>query len=105
VHYEKLFFSDRNRNCALFFERSNTRPELSSARHVGHYRFWLRFADGREGIVDFSDDLWGADLAPLQNPDTFAELRFDDTLATLTWERGGIDISPTYLYTKLERPQ
>jgi hypothetical protein len=83
----------------------SSRPELAHARHVGDYRIWLRFVDGREGIVDFSDDLWGEDLAPLQNPETFAELSFDDALATLTWERGGIDISPTYLYSKLERLQ
>jgi hypothetical protein len=80
-------------------------PQLTGARHVGDYRFWLLFADGREGIVDFSDDLWGEELAPLQNLDTFAELAFDDALATLTWEAGGIDISPTYLYSKLERLQ
>jgi hypothetical protein len=83
----------------------SSRPELAHARHVGDYRIWLRFVDGREGIVDFSDDLWGEDLAPLQNLETFAELSFDDALATLTWERGGIDISPSYLYSKLERLQ
>jgi hypothetical protein len=86
-------------------ESSEARPEIRNARHVGNYRFWLEFTDGRAGIVDFSDDLWGEDLAPLQNPDTFAELRLDDALATLTWEAGGIDISPTYLYSKLERLQ
>jgi hypothetical protein len=80
-------------------------PVLSGARHVGDYRMWLKFADGREGIVDLSDDLWGDDLAPLQNPATFAELVFDDALATLSWDAGGIDISPTYLYSKLERLQ
>ena len=84
---------------------SNSNPQLTGARHVGNYRVWLLFADGREGIVDFSDDLWGEALAPLQNLDTFAELSFDDALATLTWERGGIDISPSYLYSKLERLQ
>jgi Protein of unknown function (DUF2442) len=87
------------------FVQEQANPILSNARHVGDYRFWLQFADGREGIVDFSDDLWGEELAPLQNPDTFAELAFDDALATITWEAGGIDISPTYLYSKLERLQ
>ncbi|TAG03259.1 MAG: DUF2442 domain-containing protein [Betaproteobacteria bacterium] len=80
-------------------------PQLSGARHVGDYQMWLRFADGREGIVDFSDDLWGEDLKPLQDPSTFAELKFDDAIATLSWERGGIDISPAYLYSKLESVQ
>jgi hypothetical protein len=80
-------------------------PQLKSARHVGDYRFWLLFTDGREGIVDFSDDLWGEDLSPLRDPGTFAEIAFDDALATLSWDAGGIDISPTYLYSKLTRLQ
>ncbi len=84
---------------------TDIRPELRDARHVGQYRLWLQFTDGREGIVDFSDDLWGDDLSPLRDLETFAELSYDDALATLTWERGGIDISPTYLYSKLERLQ
>ncbi len=88
---------------SLLPEQAN--PVLRQARHVGGYRLWLAFTDGREGIVDFSDDLWGAELTPLRNPETFAELAFDDALATLTWEAGGIDISPSYLYSKLERLQ
>ena len=48
---------------------------------------WLQFTDGRAGIVDFSDDLWGEDLEPLRDPITFAELTLDEGLATLSWER------------------
>jgi hypothetical protein len=46
-------------------------PRLSNARHMGDYQMWLQFADGRTGIVDFSDDLWGDDLEPLRDPGTF----------------------------------
>ena len=80
-------------------------PQLSIARHMGDYQMWLQFTDGRAGIVDFSDDLWGEDLEPLRDPITFAELTLDEGLATLSWERGGIDISPSYLYSKLESVQ
>ena len=80
-------------------------PCLSNARHIGDYQMWLQFADGRAGIVDFSDDLWGADLEPLRDRVIFEELKFDEGLATLSWERGGIDISPSYLYSKLESVQ
>ena len=80
-------------------------PRLSGARHIGDYQMWLQFADGRTGIVDFSDDLWGEDLEPLRDRVTFEELKFDEGLATLSWERGGIDISPSYLYSKLESVQ
>jgi hypothetical protein len=80
-------------------------PRLSNARHLGDYQMWLQFTDGRTGIVDFSDDLWGNDLEPLRELSTFAELALDESLATLSWERGGIDISPSYLYSKLESVQ
>ena len=80
-------------------------PLLSCARHIGDYQMWLQFADGRCGIVDFSDDLWGEDLAPLRDRVTFEEIKFNEGLATLSWERGDIDISPSYLYSKLESVQ
>ena len=80
-------------------------PRLSSARHMGDYQMWLQFADGRAGIVDFSADLWGEDLAPLRDRLIFEEIEFDEGLSTLSWERGGIDISPSYLYSKLESVQ
>ena len=72
---------------------------------MGDYQMWLQFADGRAGIVDFSDDLWGEDVEPLRDRLIFAELKLDDALATLCWERGGIDISPEYLYSKLSSVQ
>ena len=77
-------------------------PRLSRARHVGDYQMWLQFADGRTGIVDFSDDLWGEDLAPLRDRVTFKEIQFEQGLATLSWERGGIEIAPSFLYSKLK---
>ena len=86
-------------------ELRDPNPRLSSARHMGDYQMWLQFADGRAGIVDFSDDLWGEDLEPLRDLSAFAELQLDESLATLSWERGGIDISPAYLYSKLESVQ
>ena len=80
-------------------------PRLSNARHMGDYQMWFQFADGRAGIVGFSDDLWGEDLEPLRDRLTFDEIKFDESLAILSWERGGIDISPSYLYSKLESIQ
>jgi Protein of unknown function (DUF2442). len=71
------------------------------ARHLGSYQLWLEFSDGRYGMVDLSGDLWGEELAPLRDPAVFAELTLNEGLATLTWDRGDIDISPAYLYSKL----
>ncbi len=80
-------------------------PRLIQARHLGAYQLWLEFSDGRHGMVDLSADLWGEDLEPLRDPAVFAELALNEGLATLTWDRGGVDISPAYLYGKLATVQ
>ena len=49
-------------------ELRDANPQLANARHMGDYQMWLQFTDGRAGIVDFSDDLWGEDLEPLRDP-------------------------------------
>ena len=41
---------------------------------MGDYQMWLQFSDGKAGIVDLSDDLWGEDLEALRDPAAFAEL-------------------------------
>ncbi|MBL8311819.1 MAG: DUF2442 domain-containing protein [Burkholderiales bacterium] len=92
-------------NQSQLSDLADPNPRLASARHMGDYQMWLQFSDGRAGIVDFSDDLWGTDLEPLRDQATFSELVLDEALATLSWERGGIDISPAYLYSKLESVQ
>jgi len=35
---------------------------------MGDYQMWLQFSDGKAGIVDLSDDLWGEDLEALRDP-------------------------------------
>ena len=34
-------------------------PRIAEMRHVEDFRIWLRFKDGREGVMDLSDELWG----------------------------------------------
>ncbi len=70
------------------------------ARYVGDYQLWLRFNDGRKGIVDLADELYGKLFEPLRDRQRFAQLHLDCELATIAWEHGA-DFAPEYLYERL----
>jgi len=36
------------------------------ARYLGDYKVWLEFNDGRKGVVDLSDDLYGENFESLR---------------------------------------
>lgn len=72
---------------------------ITEARHLGDYRLWLRFDDGRQGIVDLADELWGDDLERLRDRDVFSNWQLDPGLATLTWDHG-IAFAPDDLYER-----
>jgi len=73
-----------------------------SARYLGDYRVWLKFDNGREGLIDLEDDLWGDEHVALRDRALFSELYVDTGRATLAWDNGS-DFSPEYLYNKLSR--
>jgi hypothetical protein len=62
----------------------------------------LRFADGVEGIVDLSGDLWGEMFEPLRDPEYFARVRLDEDGAP-AWPNG-LDVAPDALYEDLIAP-
>jgi hypothetical protein len=70
------------------------------ARYLGDYKVWLEFNDGRKGVVDLSDDLYGENFESLRDRLRFAEFYLDYGLATIAWDHGA-DFAPDYLYDKL----
>lgn len=70
------------------------------ARYLGDYKVWLEFNDGRKGVVDLSDDLYGENMEPLRDKIRFADFYLDYGLATIAWH-DGIDFAPDYLYERL----
>ena len=70
------------------------------ARYLGDYKIWLEFNDGRKGVVDLADDLFGERFAPLRNREHFADFYLDQGLATIAWHTG-TEIAPDYLYERL----
>ncbi len=73
---------------------------VTEARYLGDYKIWLEFNDGRKGVVDLADDLYGENFDVLRDRGRFAEFYLDYGLATIAWHHG-VDFAPDYLYDKL----
>jgi hypothetical protein len=72
-------------------------PRVLEVKAVGDYQLWVRFSDGKCGIVDLSAELWGPVFEPLHDKDLFARASVHPELQTVTWPNGA-DLSPEYLY-------
>ena len=70
------------------------------ARYLGDYKVWLEFNDGRKGVVDLADELYGEEFESLRDRARFAEFQLDYGLATIAWANG-VDFAPDYLYERL----
>jgi len=75
-------------------------PRLTEARYCGDYKIWVRFADGVEGEIDLSGELWGEVFEPLHDPKFFARMSLDPDVGTVVWPNGA-DFAPEFLYRKL----
>jgi hypothetical protein len=73
---------------------------VTHARYLGDYKVWLEFNDGRKGVVDLADDLYGEHFEGLRDRTRFAEFYLDYGLATIAWHHG-VDFAADYLYDKL----
>ncbi|MFQ5610312.1 MAG: DUF2442 domain-containing protein [Woeseiaceae bacterium] len=58
-------------------------PKLTSAEYVEGYRLKLKFDDGREGVLDLEDQLWGDVFEPLRDLEQFKDFRLDEDLRTI----------------------
>jgi hypothetical protein len=72
------------------------------AEVIGDHRLRLAFEDGTVGEVEFDDSEWRGVLAPLRDPDLFAQVTVDRQLGTLVWP-GGLDLAPEPLYEEVVR--
>jgi Protein of unknown function (DUF2442) len=78
----------------------NVQRHVTEARYLGDYKIWLEFNDGRKGVVDLADDLYGENFETLRDTRRFADFYLDYGLATIAWHHGA-DFAPDYLYDKL----
>jgi hypothetical protein len=64
---------------------------------TGDHRLHLRFEDGREGEIDFSEFGWTGVFEPLADPRYFALVEIDSEIRTIAWPNNA-DIAPETLY-------
>lgn len=69
------------------------------AKHVEGYRIWVRFRDGRAGVVDLGTELVGPIFEPLRALEMFKSFQIDPEFHTLVWANGA-DIAPELLYER-----
>ena len=69
----------------------------TEVRVVGDHRLWMRFEDGAEGEVDFSDRVWRGVFEPLADAEFFSRVELDAELGTTVWPNGA-DIAPETLH-------
>ncbi len=74
-------------------------PSVKTAEYIEDYRIKVTFVDGKEGIIDLKDELWGEVFAPLKDVSNFKEFRVDSELRTIVWPTGA-DLAPEYLYER-----
>jgi len=75
-------------------------PKVIEAEYVHDYIIHLCFADGTEGDVDLSQELYGEMFEPLKDPEAFARFTVHPEFHTLCWPNG-VDIAPEFLYEKV----
>jgi len=64
---------------------------------VEPYKVWVQFDDGKAGVVDLAEELWGPVFEPLKDLSVFQQVQIHPELETLYWP-GGADFSPEFLY-------
>ena len=74
-------------------------PRLAGATYIRDYKIHVTFDDGREGVIDLEDELWGEVFEPLKDTDVFRCFRVDTELDTIVWPTGA-DLAPEFLYER-----
>ncbi len=72
-------------------------PRLLKARYVEAYKIEVSFSDGKCGIIDLENELWGEVFEPLKDLRQFQEFIVDPELKTIVWPTGA-DLAPEFLY-------
>ena len=63
------------------------------------YRLEVEFADGVQGVLDYSHVLRGPMFEPLRDPARWAEVRIDED-GVVCWPNGA-DLAPDAMYERL----
>lgn len=72
--------------------------DIVEARPLDGYQLYLRFEDGKEGVVDVSELVqFSGVFEPLKERARFVEVQINEDIGTIYWP-GGADLDPDVLY-------
>ena len=74
--------------------------EVRAAVYVDGHRIHIAFSNGKQGMVDLTDALWGPMFEPLRDLRAFQKFEVSPVLHTIRWENDA-DLAPEYLYDKM----
>jgi len=70
---------------------------VTEAKYLHDYEVELKFNDGKKGVVNLENELYGTMFEPLKDKKVFASVKLDKDLDTIAWENGA-DLAPEFLY-------
>ena len=73
-------------------------PQLTNAEYDGDYPIKFYFDDGKNGVIDMEQELWGEVFEPLKDLSMFRKFVLDSELQTIVWPSTGADLAPEFLY-------
>lgn len=74
--------------------------EILSAEYLEEYKIIFRMNNGRCGIVDLKDELWGSIFEPLKDKTLFRDFMVSKETGTIEWKNGA-DFAPEFINDKL----
>jgi len=75
---------------------------VDSAEYKGNFRIWCKFNNGKSGIVNLKNKLWGPVFDPLKSEENFKKFKISNVLHTIVWYNDA-DLAPEFLYENLEK--
>lgn len=78
-------------------------PRVITVQYKYDFVVHVRFADGIEGDIDLGDELHGEIFEPLKDLALFKKVFVHPEFQTLCWPNGA-DLSPEFLYEKIQIP-
>lgn len=70
---------------------------ITKAKYLCDYKIELKFNDGRKGIANLENELYGTMFEPLKDKEVFASVLLNKDIDTIVWENGA-DLAPEFLY-------
>jgi hypothetical protein len=76
--------------------------EVKNAHYVEDYSIWVEFNNGKAGIIDLKNELWGNVFDALKDMNLFKKFKVSEIMNTIEWENGA-DLAPEFLYEKINK--